>query len=274
MHCHVCDGAGAMADFAKAGLEKNVHTLGFSSHAPVPFDCPWCMRAEDLEDYFTELSAVRANYPQLEIYAGLEIDYVPGLVSPNDFSQSLDYTIGSIHFVDEHDGKPWEIDGSHQGFLLGLNGTFKGNWKEAIVRYFELTREMVVTAQPDIVGHLDKIKIQNKNSEFYNEYDPWYQEQIDLTLKTILDAGCIVEVNTRGVYQKKSSTSYPGPNILTKILEYGIPITISSDAHNCKDLTSEFESTAKNLLTLGFKKMLILKDGSWQPVSLTPTGFV
>ncbi len=275
MHCHYCDGAGTMADYARAAVQQHVPTLGFSSHAPVNFDCSWCMRREDLSDYFLEIESVRKNFQQLEIYAGLEIDYIPKVVSPNDYSQRLDYTIGSVHFVD-HDstGKYWEIDGSPQVFIEGLNLIFKGNWKDAIVRYFELTREMVQISQPDIVGHLDKIKIQNKNGAFYSESDSWYKDQINQTLSVIADAGSIIEVNTRGLYQKKSATTYPGPDVLKLALEKNIPVTISSDAHNVKDLTNQFAATAEQLLAIGFKKMLILKDGSWQPVPLTPDGFV
>jgi len=60
------------------------------------------------------------------------------------------------------------------------------------------------------------------------------------TLGMIRNAGSIVEVNTRGLYKKRSDSLFPGPAILKKILALGIPITISSDAHKPHELSLFF----------------------------------
>lgn len=273
-HCEYCDGKGVFQDYLEAAQRERVGVLGFSSHAPVPFESPWCMKGQRLEHYLSDINDLRQRNTPVEIYSGLEVDFIPGKIGPADFQNKLDYTIGSIHFIDSFpNGSPWEIDGSHQVFLDGLETIFNNDIKEALKRYYGLTRQMVNESKPDIIGHLDKIKIQNHHPSQFSEADKWYQEEITQTLDLIADAGCIVEINTRGVYQKKSVTTYPSPWILEMIRKRNIPITISSDAHHPKDLTNQFIETAHLLFTLGFRKISILKDGKWNAANLTPNGY-
>ena len=231
------------------------------------------MKETDFDLYIKELEALQKTQRNIQIYKGLEADYVPGLVSPHTYKSRLDFTVGSIHFIDQlPDGRHWEIDNTHEVFLEGFSKIFKNDIREAIHRYYDLTREMVSKFTPSIVGHLDKIKIQNKGEKFFKESDSWYQDEVDQTLDVISKTDAIIEVNTRGLYQKKSTTPYPSPWILEKILKRKIPITISSDAHNPKDIINYFSETAKQLIQIGFRQIHILKDGKWSPVQLTPNG--
>ena len=247
-HSLYCDGKGSPGDFvAKAG-ESMVSCLGFSSHAPLPFDCTWCMKSERLAAYLYELEQLKQSQRDVAVYKSLEIDFIPGVISANEFKSQLDYTLGSIHFVDAFpDGRHWEIDGPHASFLQGLDAIFNNDIRSVIARYFELTREMIATACPTIVGHLDKIKIQNIGEKFFKESDSWYQKEVTRTLALVRDAGAIVEVNTRGLYQKKSLTPYPSPWVLDLLLQYNIPVTLSSDAHHPDDLVNCFSETASLL---------------------------
>lgn len=273
MHSHYCDGKGALPDYIAAAAAEGMPAIGFSSHAPVPFDCVWCMKSEQLQDYLLEITVLKRTTSGIELYAGLEVDYIPGVISPQDFAGQLDYTVGSIHFVDAFkDGRPWEIDGLHTLFLEGLEKIFKGDIRAAIRRYYELTRDMVKTGSPDVVGHLDKIKIQNPASKFYGEDESWYREEIENTLDVIADSGAIVEVNTRGLYQKKSHTPYPSPWILERMLNRRIPITLSSDAHHPSDITNQFTATASLLHDIGFRHMSVLLNNQWQSIAFDSHG--
>ncbi len=274
-HSHYCDGKGELSDYINAAKKGGVKALGFSSHAPVPFDCKWCMNVTLLESYLDEIELLKKNHQDIEIYSGLEVDYVPAKISPSEFKQALDYTIGSIHFVEQYEnGTPWEIDGPHLPFLDGLSKIFNNNIKEAIVRYFELTREMINQSTPTILGHLDKIKIQNAGDKFFRESDAWYQEEINKTIDLIKKAGTIVEVNTRGIYQKKSATTYPSPWILEKLNEQNIPITVSSDAHHPDDITNQFHETFVLLERIGFKKVSTLWNGEWKQLAFNEYGYI
>jgi histidinol-phosphatase (PHP family) len=274
-HSRYCDGTGELSEYLTEAVANGVTSLGFSSHAPVPFDCTWCMKKENVKPYLDNIERLKAAQPSLQVYKGMEVDYIPGTVSPSDFRPLLDYTIGSIHFIDRFpDGKPWEIDGAHSVFLSGLESIFGSDIRAAVTRYFELTREMISNAAPDVIGHLDKIKVQNPANKFFDEADQWYRQEVIKTLDALAGREMIVEVNTRGLYQKKSATPYPSPWILEEILRRNIAITLSSDAHHAKDLLNQFEQTATLLVAIGFRKISILRDGSWQPVTLTPDGIV
>ena len=274
-HCDYCDGKGSMQEYVDQAKQLGMLSLGFSSHAPVPFDTKWCMKAERFEEYTSAVETLKQARSGLDIYSGLEVDFIPDVTSPKRFSGMVDYTVGSIHFVDKlPDGRWWEIDGAHAPFLDGLKAVFNNNIQSAIVRYFDLTREMISAACPTVVGHLDKIKIQNVDGKFFSESESWYQHEVKKTVDLIGTTGAIVEVNTRGIYQKKSDTTYPSPWILSYIHKKNIPVTISSDAHHPKDLVMQFSDTAMMLHNIGFKSLSVLTEGTWQSFSFNEHGII
>ncbi len=269
-HCHTdfCDGKKPVADVVAQAKAKGMIAIGVSSHAPLPFPNKWSMRTEMFDNYLAEIKKEKQQNEGIQIYAGLEVDFIPGKISPFVFKDKLDYTVGSVHFVNE----TWEIDNTYDVFMKGLTGMFGGSIRQAIARYYELTREMINTTPPTIVGHMDKVKMHNRGDRFFMEDEPWYREQVDLTLDAIARAGCIVEVNTRGIYQNKTDTTYPSPWILAEILRKNIPITLSSDAHHPDDLINQFPETARQLIDIGFKKIRILLNGRWTDVSFGEHG--
>jgi histidinol-phosphatase (PHP family) len=269
-HSNYCDGKESLSTYVN---NPNIQSLGFSSHAPLPFDCKWCMPVEKLDSYFSEIEELKRN-TAIEIYSGLEVDFIPGVISPATFSQT-DYTIGSIHFVDQFaDGTPWEIDGLHSIFQSGLEQIFKNDYRSAWASYFEFTRQMLRESPPTILGHLDKMKIQNANNLYFNENESWYQAEIKELLQVVKQTNTIVEINTRGIYQQKSETTYPSPWIIELMKQLNIRVTLSSDAHHPKDLFNQFENAASILLQAGYKKICILKEGTWKEVNFNETGIL
>ena len=94
-HSDYCDGAGKLADYAEEAVGNGIPSIGFSSHAPVPFACSWCMKKNDFQHYLQTIRSLKSKYAALEMYTGLEVDYIPGKVSPTDFQHDLDYTTGN-----------------------------------------------------------------------------------------------------------------------------------------------------------------------------------
>ncbi len=276
-HCFYCDGKFEPERYIRRAIDMKVFSYGFSSHAPVPFECGWSMRPQDTLNYVNEISILKQKYAdQIQVYIGMEVDYIPGVISvdhPSIRNLDLDYTIGSIHFIDQdRHGNPWEIDGKHSTFLHGLNTIFKNDIMQVVKRYFQLTRAMVREACPDIIGHLDKIKIQNRENKFYHEFSRWYQYEIMHTLEEIKASGAILEVNTRGIYKKKTVHTYPGRWILDQVRKMKIPITLNSDAHHPEEIINCFEKAAYMLNEIGFKYVRVLVNGKWTDVELDPTG--
>jgi histidinol-phosphatase (PHP family) len=269
-HSHYCDGKGTMVDYLEAAKKHGVQHIGFSSHAHVPFPCKWCMKEGAFSGYLREIESASKTFAEINVYRGLEVDFIPGVMGPTDFTEALDYTIGSIHFVEAFRGKRWEIDNTSEVFREGLTNIFDGDIRAAISRYYSLTREMVTKSPPDILGHMDKIKI--NAGPFFNESQSWYIDEVDKTLALIRETNIVVEVNTRGLYKKKAETTYPSPWILERILSMGMPITLSSDAHHPDDLISEFRSTHAMLGQIGFKDISVLSNGMWNKMPLNEYG--
>jgi histidinol-phosphatase (PHP family) len=244
---------------------------------PVPFSTHWNMPLSRFADYQAEVAALKAEYAgRIQIYCGLEMDFIPGVAgsfNPCFEDAHLDYTIGSIHFVEAYeDGKPLEIDGPHSIFLDGLKKIFKGDVKKIIRRYFALTRQMIETDCPNVVGHVDKIKMQNEGGKLFSESDNWYRAEMLQTLDAIEAAGIITEVNTRGIYKKVVSETYPSRWVLEHMHARRLPIMLNSDSHHPDEVDGNFRETAMMLRQIGFTHLHILWNGEWIPVSFSPEG--
>jgi len=274
-HCHYCDGKYAPEAYLKEAIRQGFVAYGFSSHAPLPFENEWSMRLDQVQNYLDEIGELQQKYgASLQIYKGMEVDFIPHVISPQaDFIQNLnlDYTIGSIHFVNSFsDGRLWEIDGSYKTFQKGLHTIFDNDITAVIHRYFELTRQMLLEAQPDILGHLDKIKIQHPNRKFYEPSNVFYRKEVEKTLEVIKETGVIVEVNTRGVYKKWSIEPYPSYWILERLYQMDIPIMLNSDAHHPREIAEGFSETMKMLYEIGFRELQVLWDNEWEAFPFTP----
>jgi histidinol-phosphatase (PHP family) len=93
------------------------------------------------------------------------------------------------------------------------------------------------------------------------EEEGWYKDLVWKTLKFIADeSNCIVEVNTRGMYKKRSETFFPAPHILEQIHHLKIPITLSSDAHHPKELDGYFPEAIQVIKEIGFKELVYFNN--------------
>lgn len=267
-HYKYCDGVDEIDNHIKQALEFGVKSFGFTSHSPVDFDNKWSMDSRDLSIYLKEVDDAKAQYAgQIEIYKSLEIDYFPeraGVIEAFRSDFNLDYTLGSVHFVNAfEDGKPWEIDGPLLVFEKGFAELFGNDIKEALKQYFEITIHMLEHDCPTILGHVDKIKMQNHNKFFFDEQASWYKDYLSQALEVAAQAGTIVEVNTRGLYKKRASETYPGKFGLQRLKELKIPVCLNSDSHHPREIIGEYENTALLLKELGFRELMVLKDNVW-----------
>ncbi|MEZ4904948.1 MAG: histidinol-phosphatase [Spirosomataceae bacterium] len=242
--------------------------MAFRRIAPCAFENKWSMKAERLEDYLVQTKALQKKYEgQIELYIGLEVDFVPDKCAPADFPQ-LDYCVGSVHYVGLNQlGQPWEIDGSSVEFLGCLDTQYRGDIRTVIQKYYGLIRQMVETNPPQIVGHLDKIKMHNAARFLFDESEGWYVAQIEETLQTIQKAGIIVEINTRGNY-KKGLDLYPSPWIISRMYELNIPICINSDSHRPEEIMASYPLAFQAAQEAGYRTLRILLGGQWQDVAI------
>jgi putative histidinol phosphatase len=65
-----------------------------------------------------------------------------------------------------------------------------------------------------------------------------------------------------------TQTPYPSSFILKRILTKNIPITISSDAHETKNIDFYFDESLGIIRKIGFKSVKILKDEKFQDFNI------
>ncbi len=263
-----CDGSSDPVYYIKEAIKMNLPALGYSSHAPLSFPCNWTIPIQFYPSYLDTIKHLKDIYAnKLEIYCGLEIDFIPDLWNETKVTvdiDSLDYFIGSIHFIDSfEDGRRWGIDGSNLEFRKGLSDIFNNDIHAVIRKYFAYTRQMVKDMKPSIIGHIDKIKMQSTDQGPILENDPVFREELYYTLEEIAISGCIIEINTRGVYKRKEQNFYPGTWALKQMSELNIPVIISSDAHRPEELTNHFALAVENLKTAGYKCVISRKNNQW-----------
>lgn len=273
-HSNFCDGAGNPVDYVVTAIEKGFQTLGFSSHAPVPFTNNFAIKSEDkLREYCETIRDLQEEYEgRISIYLGLELDYIDGIT--DDFKEikercGLDYTIGSVHLVrNGNDDSLWFIDGPKiESYDEGLNKVFSGDVKCAVSAYYDQVNRMLLTQKPDILGHFDKIKMHN-NDRYFREDESWYRELVMDLLDTIVKTGVIPEVNTRGIYKKRCNDLYPGNWILKEMKKKNIPVILSTDAHHPSEIDGYYDEAVKILTDIRFRNLVRFENGSWVETSV------
>ncbi len=271
-HNRFCDGKGEIAEYVEAAIAAGFEALGISSHSPLVFPDENAMRAEDLPGYCAEVERLRAaNHDRLRVHLSLEFDYIPerldelwAIVATHRF----DYVIGSVHFVGLNPtGLPWAYDLTRRGFERGLRLLYGGDIRRLVGAYYERIRSLVAWGRVTIVGHLDRIKMWSRGSEYFDENDTWYRHDVEATLRACAQAGLIVELNTTG-WRHAPRSPYPSPWILRRCLDLKIPLIVTTDAHAPTRVT-EFHDKAEALLhEIGCKELAVLRDGHWRMEAL------
>lgn len=272
-HSSFSDGSDDPEVYIKEAVQRNMTALGFSEHAPLPFPNHWSMSHDQLNPYLKRMESLKRKYSgYVQIYKGLEIDYLPHLISPRDevyANLGLDYRIGSVHLMGQlEDGNFWSIDSSKPGkFEQGFEELYQNDVKNLVRDYYGRICEMVSGPSPDLIGHLDLIKM-NTCGKYLTESERWYQELVLETLEVIAQTDVIVEVNTGGIIRNRFPATYPSAWILKQCFQAGIPVTLSSDAHRPQQITGWFEETAGILRKIGYSEIYVLKTGDWQAFEL------
>lgn len=275
MHTHGCysDGEGCFSDFVISAKKKGIVSIGFSDHSPVPLDNEWSMKKTAIGRYFEELNNIKKRETEsLDVYAGLELDYIPGIDVKEYIGFDklpLDYFIGSVHYVYSDILNTYiEVDGSPDDFQFLVEKGFNGDAKAVFKSYYNNVREMISCYIPAVAAHIDLVTKNNKGGLFFDENSKEYIDEIEETLDLIKLFGTIVEINAGGMSRGYMKKPYPSEYILRKCVEKKIPIALNSDSHSPENIAYEFDDIAGNIKSIGFEELIIYKKGSWVPVRL------
>lgn len=273
-HCNFCDGRSYPEDFVKFAIRYGFRAYGFSSHSPLLFETSWNMSRSDMDEYLAEIARLKAKYAeQLEIYVGLEVDYldITYNASIRYFRElPLDYRIGSIHllpvFYPLAEANMICIDGPSKDFSRDVVRYYGGNIRRLVEHYYRASCEMVEAGGIDIVGHLDKIYMNGQRCAGFSLEADWYRRAFLEYLDLIAEKGLMVEVNTKNFTKKQEL--FPHVDYLSELLARQIPVLVNSDCHY-PDLVNDGREAAFRLLKeKGFRATCELVQGRWQEMPL------
>ncbi|MBU0489326.1 MAG: histidinol-phosphatase [Bacteroidetes bacterium] len=277
-HTQFCDGQADPIRYMEAAIKSGLLHLGFSAHAPVPFENEWSIKNTDMPLYCRHIRQLSDTFhDDIRVFLALEADFIPEVSTDFDlFKQEydLDYVIGGIHLIKRR-GKDglWFIDGPGQNYDLGLEKVFNNDIRMAVGHFFDQSREMVNTQKFDIIAHFDKITM-NNSGRFFTTEEKWYQRHLLNLVQDLANKQIIVEVNTRGKYKKRSSGFFPDLNALELCKRYKVPVTISTDAHLPEEIDLLIEEAAEMLYEIGFRELAVFSGKKWELKSFTPEGII
>ena len=220
------------------------HDYGTRSMTPIDFTL-------DIPSYLPAIRKLSEAYRnQIRVLTGIELglmlrerEYLETLVP----GLSVDYIIGSSHFVD--------------GYDVYDRNYFEGRSEaEAYRRYFDATLERVSRLDCfDSLGHLDYIiRYGPEKNRNYRPSD--YMDVIDEILKILIRKGKGLDCNTAGF---KYGLGHPHPyeEILKRYLELGGEIiTIGSDAHRPEEVGGAFPQAEAILKECGFRYYTVFHE--------------
>ncbi len=251
-HTNYCDGKNSIEENIKYAIEKEFISLGFSGHSNfIKDDCS--MTKEGTIKYLSDIKKYKEIYKdKIQIYSGIEADYYSNLNKETDKKMSLDYRIGSVHFInDEKDY--FCIDMSKDNFEETIKHF--GNIKIVIEKYFDNIIKMTNTQKPD-----------------FTEEENWYIEKVEEVLENIKENNSIVEVNIKLMSKSNLDAHYPNKMTIKKILKMNIPLTLNTDAHSINGLDKFYYEAIEELKKLGVKKIKMLIDYSFKDIDINMLG--
>jgi histidinol-phosphatase (PHP family) len=272
-HSTCCDGKSSLEEMALSAIDKGLKYFGFSAHAPVPFDNHFALPQKDIQYYINETHRLKDKYKdKIKLFTSMEFDFITDIMENNREQAKeygLDYFISSVHEVKEHNKSKdmWFIDG-HDPKIYddGLREIFDNDIQRAVTRFYVQEQEMIIKNRPDVIGHFDKVRMHNKN-RFFTDDDPWYEEIVRSTIDIMKKYDTICEINTRGLYKKRSDDFYPDKKWIKVLFEKNIPITISTDCHNSDEVVMFFDEALNTVKQIGYKDICYFDNG-WKKMKI------
>ncbi len=244
-HTYLCNHAdGSVDEYVRAAIEQGIKIYGFSDHAPMDFDPTYRMGFDEMSLYKEMVLSAKEKYQEkIEILFGYEVDYIESHMDSRVLGSSVDYLIGSVHFINS-----WGFD----------NPEFIGRYEGADIdeiwsMYFKQIELMADSKLFDIVGHLDLIKIfkfMPKSNLLHLASD---------ALDSIADSKMVLEINASG-YRKPVGEPYPSRELLEAACKRGIQITFGSDAHKVEQVGSGLDRVYALAKDVGFREYVYFRN--------------
>lgn len=278
-HSTFCDGRADLDRMAERAAHSGYRILGFSSHAPLPFETTWNLPAARLNEYRDAVRACARTWKPrgLDILLGLETDWIEGLCAPSDslFSSiDPDYRIGSVHFVRMEDGaEAFAVDEPETEFLDHLRALAEGDGRRVWHAYYRNMAAMIGSGGFDILGHFDLVRKNNGQGRLFDESDPAYRDTAFQVADLAASGAAFIEINTGGVARGKTDRPYPSLDILRRLREKGARITLGDDAHAPDHLGPYVALAVEHARQAGYRTVWYMDaERKWRELPLDEVG--
>ncbi|MBQ7765809.1 MAG: histidinol-phosphatase HisJ family protein [Lachnospiraceae bacterium] len=248
------DSKAALGHMVHGAVAKGLNTICFTDHNDPFF--PYREGEEGMFDLDTDryleslLQTAELYRDKIDIRHGVEIGiqtHIYKELSEYIRKYPFDFVIGSSHLC------------------LGTDPYYPAFWedrslKDGLTVYLEDIHQNVHNfTDYDVYGHLDYIVRyapgKNKDFRFAD-----YADILEDILKTIIDKGKGIEVNSAGFRQGLGAPN-PCADILKLYRSLGGEIlTTGSDAHKPEDIASDFTQTEALIQSCGFKYYTVFKN--------------
>ncbi|MCR6544433.1 histidinol-phosphatase HisJ family protein [Dehalobacterium formicoaceticum] len=244
------DGTASMETMIRSAISKNFRELVITDHLDFDFPNPEFSQL-NLEQYVTAFQTLKAKYEKnIQLRLGIEIgiqSHVTHLINQVLEKFPFDFVIGSTHTV--------------YGISCSSNEFFDQTLtRTAYLRYFEgLLSNIKHLNNYDVCGHLDFIARYNpRGSKELFPHD--FAEILDTILKTIIETGHGIELNTAG-YLYGLNRTHPSLDVLQRYRALGGEIiTVGSDAHAPEHIGANFNLAYQLLKAADFNYITQFKE--------------
>lgn len=260
-HTHTAysgDSEAPMEQMLKRAIAMGLKELAFTDHVDYDYADP-NFESIDFDEYRQDLRELREhNALHDKLLFGVEIGYqahVHDKIEKLLHDYPFDFVICSMHMADR-------LDFYTGDFFVGKEQ------KQAYLRYFENILDCVERFHNyDVFGHLDVIiRYGGYDDKVLSYLD--YSDIIDTILKTVIQDGHGIEINTSG-YRYGLNQFHPQNDILKRYRELGGELlTVGSDAHQPEDLCADFDLAYATIEGLGFRYFSSFQNRQARQISI------
>lgn len=226
---------GQLSAVVEAAIAAGFTSYGLSEHCPrfqlehlYPDEVG--LRPQDLQQLFTRYVRTacelrEAHSERIELLVGFETESLPAASWATAMrelraSAPFDYIVGSVHSL----GDTW-IDLTPE--VAERAAQDSGGWEPARCKYFDLLASVVDSLRPEVVGHVDLIRRFEAPDFAFSALALRHAERV---FEAALAVGSAIEVNAAPA-RRGFGPVYPGPQLLRRAHELGVPVTLGDDSH-------------------------------------------
>ncbi len=205
---------GTEREYVENAIESGLEIMGFSDHAPMPFDgdyrSTFRMEMDQFEDYVTTVLNLRQEYRnEIEIHLGVEAEYYPKYFDKLDaflHQYPVEYRLLGQHF----------LGNEKNDYYCGIPTLKESHLK----RYCEQTTEAMRTGQFTYLAHPDLIHYIGRKTVYEKYMYRLCQDARELNIP--------LEINCLGILDGRH---YPNERFWEIAGETGNTVIIGLDAH-------------------------------------------